>query len=166
MKFTTTLLASSALTVASGMAFADAHMANEMTIISWGGAYSNSQQKAYNEPYAEMTGVKIINDESSAEAVSKLRAMNEANNITWDVVDVTAADSIRLCDEGLAMEIDFDEHLASAPDGTSASDDFGDTLINDCAIPQIVFSTTFGYRTDLVGDTPPKIGRASCRERV
>ena len=155
MKFTTTLLASSALTVASGMAFADAHMANEMTIISWGGAYSNSQQKAYNEPYSEMTGVKIINDESSAEAVSKLRAMNEANNITWDVVDVTAADSIRLCDEGLAMEIDFDEQLAAAPDGTSASDDFGDTLINDCAIPQIVFSTTFGYRTDLVGDTPP-----------
>jgi putative spermidine/putrescine transport system substrate-binding protein len=38
------------------------------------------------------------------EAVAKLRAMNEAGNITWDLVDVVAADAIRLCDEGLAME--------------------------------------------------------------
>ncbi|MCY4290127.1 MAG: extracellular solute-binding protein, partial [Roseovarius sp.] len=94
-------------------------------------------------------------DDSAAEAVAKLRAMNEANNITWDVVDVVAADAIRLCDEGLAMEIDHDVHLAPAPDGTTASEDFGDLLVSDCFIPQIVYSTTFGYRTDLVGDNPP-----------
>ena len=155
MKLTNTLLASTALTFAAGMASAEAHMADEMTIVSWGGAYSISQQKAYSEPYAEKTGVNIINDESSAEAVAKLRAMNEAGNISWDVVDVTAADSFRLCDEGLAMEIDFDEQLKAGDDGSTPTDDFGDTLINDCFIPQIVFSTTFGYRTDLVGDTPP-----------
>src|SRR5210317_282075 len=150
MKLTKTLLATSALTVAAGIASADGHMASEMTIVSWGGAYSNSQQQAYHNPYMEKTGVKIINDESSAEAVSKLRAMNEAGNITWDVVDVVAADALRLCDEGLAMEIDPEEHLAPAPDGTSAEDDFGDLLVGDCFIPQIVYSTTFGYRTDMV----------------
>ncbi|MEJ2026893.1 MAG: extracellular solute-binding protein, partial [Limibacillus sp.] len=103
------------------------------------------------------TVVEIINDESSAEAVAKLRAMNEAGNITWDVVDVVAADAIRLCDEGLALEIDPDEQLAPAPDGTSAEDDFGDLLVSDCFIPQIVYSTTFGYRTDMVpaGVEPP-----------
>jgi putative spermidine/putrescine transport system substrate-binding protein len=130
-------------------------MADEMTIVSWGGAYSNSQIKAYSEPYAANTGVKIINDESSAEAVAKLRAMNEAGNVTWDVVDVVASDAIRLCDEGLAMEIDADEQLADGDDGSKASDDFGDLLVSDCFIPQIVYSTTVGYRTDLVGDTPP-----------
>ncbi|WP_195821115.1 extracellular solute-binding protein [Roseobacter sp. MH60115] len=157
MKLTKTLLASTALTVAAGMANADGHMANEMTIVSWGGAYSNSQQKAYHDPYMEATGISIINDESSPEAVAKLRAMNEAGNITWDLVDVEAADAIRLCDEGLAMEIDHDEVLAPAPDGTSASEDFGDTIASDCFIPQIVFSTTFGYRTDMVpeGVEPP-----------
>lgn len=157
MKLTKTLLASTALTVASGMAFADGHMASEMTIVSWGGAYSNSQQKAYHDPYMEKTGINIINDESSPEAVAKLRAMNEAGNITWDLVDVEAADAIRLCDEGLAMEVDHDEILAAAPDGTPASDDFGDTIASDCFIPQIVFSTTFGYRTDMVpeGVEPP-----------
>jgi putative spermidine/putrescine transport system substrate-binding protein len=69
--------------------------------------------------------------------------------VTWDVVDVTAASAIRACDEGLAMEIDFDKLLAPAPDGTPASKDFGDLLVSDCFIPQIVYSTTFGYRTDV-----------------
>jgi putative spermidine/putrescine transport system substrate-binding protein len=127
-----------------------------LTIVSWGGAYSASQQKAYHDPYMALNpDVKIINDESSAEAVAKLRAMAEAGNTTWDIVDVVASDAIRLCDEGLAMEIDADEWLAPAPDGTPASKDFGDLLVSDCFIPQIVYSTTFGYRTDKVGDTPP-----------
>lgn len=157
MKLTKTLLASTAVTFAAGMTFADGHMASEMTIVSWGGAYSNSQQEAYHNPYMQETGINVINDESSPEAVAKLRAMNEAGNVTWDLVDVEAADAIRLCDEGLAMEIDHDEVLAAAPDGTSASDDFGDTIASDCFIPQIVFSTTFGYRTDMVpeGVEPP-----------
>ena len=139
----------------AALAVAGAATAEEMTIVSWGGAYSESQLRAYHEPYSEKTGITIINDDSSAEAVAKLRAMNEAGNITWDVVDVVAADAIRLCDEGLAMEINADEQLAPAPDGTPASEDFGDLLVSDCFIPQIVYSTTFGYRTDLVGDTPP-----------
>jgi len=150
MKLRNTLMACVALTLAAGAA-----AAQEMTIVSWGGAYSKSQLKAYHEPYMEKTGVSILNDDSAAEAVAKLRAMNEAGNITWDVVDVVAADALRLCDEGLAMEIDPDTMLAPAPDGTPASEDFGDLLVGDCFIPQIVYSTTFGYRTDLVGDTPP-----------
>ncbi|RFP90904.1 extracellular solute-binding protein [Rhodobacteraceae bacterium 63075] len=156
MKFTKTLMATTALTMVAAAAGADDHMADELTIVSWGGAYSNSQQKAYHDPYMEKTGINIINDESSPEAVAKLRAMNEADNITWDVVDVVAADAIRLCDEGLAMEIDPDEHLADAPDGTSAEDDFGDLLVSDCFIPQIVYSTTAAYRPDLLPDGAPE----------
>jgi putative spermidine/putrescine transport system substrate-binding protein len=155
-----TLLASAALAATAGMASAQ-DMANEMTLVSWGGAYQNSQQKAYVEPYqANNPDVNIVWDESSAEAVAKLRAMNEADNITWDLVDVVAADAIRLCDEGLAMEIDFDEMLADGDDGSKASDDFGDMLVSDCYIPQIVYSTTFGYRTDMVpegADAPDEI---------
>jgi len=145
-------MTSTALTVAAGVASAQ-EMANNMTLVSWGGAYQASQQKAYAEPYMGMhPDVSIVWDESSNEAVAKLRAMNEAGNITWDLVDVVAADALRLCDEGLAMEIDHDKALAPAPDGTDASDDFGDLIVSDCFIPQIVYSTTFGYRTDMVPD--------------
>ena len=158
MKLKTILTAGTALSALAGMAAAEGHMAMEMTLVSWGGAYQASQQKAYVEPYLEMNpGLSVVWDESSAEAVAKLRAMNEAGNVTWDVVDVVAADAIRLCDEGLAMEIDHDEVLAPAPDGTPASEDFGDLIVSDCFIPQIVYSTTFGYRTDMVpeGVEPP-----------
>ena len=141
----------------ASVAIAGAAQAEDMTIVSWGGAYSASQLNAYHKPYMEMNpGVNIINDESAAEAVAKLRAMAEAGNTTWDVVDVVASAAIRLCDEGLAMEIDPDAMLAAAPDGTPASKDFGEFLVSPCFIPQIVYSTTFGYRTDLVGGTPPE----------
>jgi len=149
MKLKTVLMGAAgamALTVGSG----SAQMANEMTVVSWGGAYQASQVNAYLNPYAANTGVNIITDESSADAVARLRAMAEANNLTWDLVDVEAADSMRLCDEGLAMVIDHDAVLAPAPDGTPATVDFGPMIASECFIPQIVFSTTFGYRTDMV----------------
>lgn len=156
MKLTKTLMATTCLAMGASVAMADSHMANEMTIVSWGGAYQESQLKAYVEPYlAANPDVTVIWDESSAEAVAKLRAMNEAGNMTWDLVDAVASDALRLCDEGLAEELDFDEVLANGDDGSTATEDFGDLLINDCFVPQIVYSTTFGYRTDLVGDTPP-----------
>ena len=148
----------SVLALMAGTASADGEMANDMTLVSWGGAYQQSQINAYADPYVAMNeGVSVTWDESSAEAVAKLRAMNEAGNITWDVVDVLASDALRLCDEGLALEIDADEDLAPAPDGTSAADDFGDLMVGDCFIPQIVYSITFGYRTDMVpaGVEPP-----------
>jgi putative spermidine/putrescine transport system substrate-binding protein len=144
------LLAGAAASAVAAGGAALAAMSGQLTIVSWGGAYSASQDNAYHQPYmAANPGVTIINDDSSAEAVAKLRAMAEAGNITWDIVDVVAADSMRLCDEGLAMEIDFDEWLAPAPDGTPATQDFGEFLVDKCFIPQIVYSTTFGYRTDV-----------------
>jgi putative spermidine/putrescine transport system substrate-binding protein len=159
MKFKTMLLTSAALVAAVPALAQDEPI--QLTFVSWGGAYQNSQIKAYAEPYMAMhPNVTIIWDESSNEAVAKMRAMFEANNVTWDLVDAEGPDSQRLCDEGLAMEVDFDAVLAPAPDGTPATADFGDSIINECFIPQIVFSTTFGYRTDVAeweGRTPDSL---------
>jgi putative spermidine/putrescine transport system substrate-binding protein len=158
MKLKSLFLASAAAVALSAPVKADNHAlaeapcdgcADTMTLVSWGGAYQSSQKNAYSEPYTEVTGVNVVWDESSNEAVAKLRAMNEAGNVTWDVVDVVASDAIRLCDEGLARPMDPDTELAAAPDGTSAAEDFGDLLVSECFIPQIVYSTTFGYRSDV-----------------
>lgn len=130
----------------------------ELVVVSWGGAYSASQQKAYHEPFmAENPDITIINDDSASEGVAKLRAQAEVGNITWSLVDAIAADTISLCDEGLIEEIDHDALLAPAPDGTPASEDFGEMIVSPCFIPQIVYSTTFGYRTDLVSEAPTSI---------
>ena len=139
-------------------AAATAQAQTELVVVSWGGAYTASQQKAYHEPYmAANPDIKIINDDSGSGATAKLRAMQEAGKVTWDLVDVVASDAITACDEGIAIEIDHDALLAPAPDGTPASEDFGDLIVSPCFIPTIVYSTTFGYRTDLVETAPETI---------
>ena len=151
-----TLFRHSLIAVAVTAAAMGTASAKDLVVVSWGGAYTASQQKAYHDPYmAANPDITIVNDDSAAGAVAKLRAMQEAGNVTWDLVDAVASDAILACDEGLAMEIDHNTELAPAPDGTPALEDFGDLVVSPCFIPQIVYSTTFGYRTDKVGDTPP-----------
>ena len=147
-----TLFRAAAAAAAVALAGGAAHAVN-LTVVSWGGAYTASQQKAYHDPYmAANPGVKIINDDSASEGLAKLRAQVESGNVTWDLVDMVAADAIVACDEGLLEQVDPDTWLAKAPDGTPASKDFvaGTLTIGgtNCFIPQIVYSTTFGYRTD------------------
>ena len=150
--------------VAAGVALAaGSAQAVDLTIVSWGGAYTASQQKAYHDPYmAENPDISIINDDNAAEGLAKLRAQVESGNVTWDIVDMVAADAITACDEGVIMEIDPDTWLAAAPDGTPASEDFFAGTLSpggtNCFIPQIVYSTTFGYRTDVFdGEQPSTI---------
>lgn len=148
-----TLLATAIAVTTAGTNIASA---KDLVAVSWGGAYTKSQQLAYHDPYMKLhPGIKIVNDDSSNEATAKIRAQAEAGNISWDVVDVVAADAITLCDEGLVEEIDHDKMLAKAPDGTPASKDFGDLIVSPCFIPSIVYSTTFGYRSDKFGGKNP-----------
>jgi len=130
----------------------------DLTVVSWGGAYSESQWNAYHEPYMERNPeVRITEEESSAEGLMLLREQVQSGNVTWDLVDMTASNAIAACEEGLAMEVPHDEWLAPAPDGTQPSEDFGDLIVAPCFIPEIVFSTAFGYREDLLAREPDSI---------
>lgn len=121
-----------------------------LTVVSWGGAYSESQQRAYLDPYMEENpSIRFFNDDGSANALASLRAQSQANNVTWDLVDMLPSDAQLACDEGIIMEIDADEWLAPAPDGTPASEDFLPGSLGDCFIPQIVYSTVIGYNTEM-----------------
>ena len=68
--------------------FAGQAMATELVVVSWGGAYTASQQKAYHEPYMKKnSGIKITNGYAAGSAVAKIRAMIQARKGTWDFVD-------------------------------------------------------------------------------
>jgi putative spermidine/putrescine transport system substrate-binding protein len=127
-----------------------------LTIVSWGGAYSQSQIKAYHEPYTEKTGVEILNEDKSVNALASIGAQVAADNVTWDVVDMFQADAQRACDEGLIEVVDHDEWLAPAPDGTPASKDFIEGTLGDCFIPQILDATMFAYNTEAFPDGGPQ----------
>jgi len=118
-----------------------------LTIVSWGGAYTASQQHAYHEPFMEMNShVTINNDDGSANALAGLRAQSQAGNVTWDLVDMLPSDAQLACDEGIIMQIDHDAILAAAPDGTAPTEDFLPGSLGECFIPQIVYSTVLTYR--------------------
>ena len=147
----TKLLAGTAigLAIAAGSVAANA---NELTVVSWGGAYTKSQVEAYHKPYIEKTGVKI-NSEDYNGGIAEIKAQVEAGNVTWDIVDVELSDAIRACDEGLLETIDHST-LPAGADGTPATEDFLDGTLYDCAVANIVWSTIFAYDSSKIADGP------------
>ncbi len=135
--------------------FAVAASAQEVTVMSWGGAYTKSQVEAYQKPFTALTGIKV-NSVDADNPATPIKAQVEANNVTVDVADVEYSDAIRLCDEGLLEEID-PSILPPAPDGTPALQDFIPGAVTDCAVASIVWSTAVAYNTDNVNGTPTTI---------
>lgn len=127
-----------------------------LNIVSWGGAYTKSQNEAYHKPFAKKAKVKINNIDQGSAAPAGLRAQVKAGKVTWDLVDVLEADSARLCDDGIVERIDYNSILAPGNDGSKPTDDFVGGL-NGCFIPQIVYATLFGYNSEVFqGKKVPK----------
>jgi putative spermidine/putrescine transport system substrate-binding protein len=142
------------LTAAFAVALTGAAQAESLNIVSWGGAYTVSQDEAYHKPWTKKTGVKINNIDKSNNGPAGLRAQVAAGNVTWDLVDVIEYASAQLCDEGLVEKIDYDKILAKGVDGSKPSKDFIGGL-NGCFIPTIVYSTVFAYNTKAFSGKKP-----------
>ncbi|WP_340118423.1 ABC transporter substrate-binding protein [Pelagibius sp. 7325] len=140
----------------AGLAFAASAQAVELNVVSWGGAYTASQLKAYHQPYMAANPDVQLNSLDYSGGLAEVRAQAEAGNVTWDLVDVVVADAIRGCDEGLFMELDHNAMLEAAPDGTPPMEDFLEGTVSDCFVPQIIYSFAFAYRTDAFKGEQPK----------
>lgn len=130
-------------------------LADTLNIVSWGGAYTESQQKAYHEPWMKKTGDKINNVDKSQVALAGLRAQVQAGNVTWDVVDMLPSEAQIACDEGLVEIIDADQILAAAPDGTPPSQDFIPRALGECFVASIVYSNIVAFNTEMFSGKMP-----------
>ncbi len=119
-----------------------------LTVVSWGGAYSESQHKAYIVPYIA-AGNTITETEYNGE-VAKIKAMVEAKAITWDVIDVDTPTGMQACAEGALETIDWVKL------GLDRSKFVGGDLL-DCAVPTIVYGTVFGYDTTKFPNGPTTV---------
>lgn len=151
------LTASAALALlASGAGALTAQAADQLTVVSWGGAYTMSQVKAYHEPFSKENGVEILSEDYNG-GLAQIRAQVESGNVTWDLVDLELSDVVRGCDDGLLEELDLAD-LPPAPDGTPAEEDFIEGTLHDCAVATIVWSTVFAYDdTKFTGEKPATI---------
>ncbi len=125
----------------------------EITFTSWTGPYMRSQMLGFVRPYEEETG-NSVDVAHYGGGIDEIRDQVESANVIWDVVDLTQADSLRACKEGLLEELDG----VALPDGAGGEayrDDFVDGALNKCGIGVIVWATAFAHRTDLEGEGTP-----------
>ena len=137
------------LSLVAGVTFAQA---GEITVVSWGGAYTKSQIEAYHKPWIAKTGNGIKSEDYNG-GTAEIKAQVEAGKVTWDIVDVELSDAIRACDEGLLETIDA-ASLPAGADGTPATEDFLEGTLHDCAVANIVWSTVFAYDKSKMKDGP------------
>ena len=118
----------------------------DFTFVSWGGAYTMSQQKGYIDTWGPVkNGSTKVSVENYNGGLGEIKAQVEAGNVTWDVVDILPVDVINGCDEGLLEVIDT-SGWQKAPDGTSFNDSIVENgtgtsgPISECAVPQIFWT--------------------------
>jgi putative spermidine/putrescine transport system substrate-binding protein len=137
-------LAITAVTAAA-LALADAAQARDLTVVGWGGAYQEAQRKNYFNPYMERTGNKLLDEPYNGE-MAKIKAMVEANDVSWDVVQVEAPELVLGCEEGLFEMIDWSK--------VGGKDRFIPEAVSDCGVGTIVWSVVLAYDGDKLKDGP------------
>jgi putative spermidine/putrescine transport system substrate-binding protein len=124
-----------------------------LAVASWGGAYGQSQEAAYFEPFAKKTGIKVRSEtyDGSLAALKPMLA-------TIDVVDVSPAVLNKLCGDGLLEKLDS-AMIEAAPDGKSAADDFIAGGLSDCGVASMAWATAIALDRQAFGkNQPSKIG--------
>ena len=114
-----------------------------LAIATWGGAYGQSQDVAYFEPFTAKTGVKI-KTETYDGTVSAIKDKIGDSASPIDVVDLSAGALDTLCHDGLleTMEVSM---LDPAPSGTSASDDFLAGGLTSCGVASVAWSAALAF---------------------
>jgi putative spermidine/putrescine transport system substrate-binding protein len=117
----------------------------QLTVVNFGGANGDAQKVAYFAPYEKATGNKVVGVAYNGEQ-AKIKAMVEAKNVNWDVVEVESPDVTRGCDEGLFEKIDYSKI------GNKA--DFTPAAVHECGVGTFVWSTVMAYNADKLKTAP------------
>jgi putative spermidine/putrescine transport system substrate-binding protein len=125
------------------IAYASARAEDTLSIATWGGAYGQSQEIAYFEPFAKETGTKVATEIYDG-TLAKIKELIGGDGSDIDVVDVSAATLGTLCNDGLLESIEVSS-LGAAPDGQSAADDFYSGGLTSCGVASVAWSTTLAF---------------------
>jgi len=123
--------------------------AADVTVVSWGGAYTMSQQKAYADTW-KGGKANFVNYNGG---LGEIKTQVESGNIQWDIADVLPHEARVGCDEGLFEELPRDVFV-KAPDGTPMDQDLFVELPNKCVVPQIFWSYVPFYKEGTFDGNP------------
>ncbi len=122
----------------------DADLAGQQLVfVNYGGESLNAAKAGWIDPFAKKTGVKFATDSPSAPA--KVKAMVDAGNTTWDIIDLDVGSGALGC--GTLYEKRSDAIDMSAIDPQYVTD--------DCGVPVMVQAMALVYNPEKFGDNPP-----------
>ena len=130
--------------------------AKTVTIVSWGGAYTESQKLGMGKYAESKTGIKIKWVDYSG-GLSEISKQVKKKKIKWDIMDVYAMDTEMGCKDGIFQKFDFDKDFLPAVDGTPASEDFFTSMPSKCAVGNILYSWNIGFNYKNLKGTPKTI---------
>jgi putative spermidine/putrescine transport system substrate-binding protein len=112
-------------------------VARDLTVVSVGGALQDAFRKAYWQPYSAAKSEKLVED-TNVVGLTKVKAMVEANNVIWDVVQMDEEDVVVGCDSGLLEKIDW---KSAAP----ATLELPKGSVSDCGVPTMLWAKVLSY---------------------
>jgi putative spermidine/putrescine transport system substrate-binding protein len=120
-------------------------MADEITVVSWGGKFQEAERKAFFEPAAKILGITIKEDTLSSP--NEVRVQVRAGAVQWDVVELGIAGCARLSAEGLLEKLDY-----SVIDTTGIPQE----LVKEDWVGILYYSNILAWSKDTYGENGPK----------
>jgi putative spermidine/putrescine transport system substrate-binding protein len=114
-----------------------------LSVATWGGAYEQSQEIAYFEPFAKETGTSIATQIYDG-SLAKIKALIGGDSSPVDVVDLSSSALGALCNDGLLETIEASS-LGVAPSGESAEQDFFTGGLSSCGVASVAWSTAIAF---------------------
>ncbi|AVD89961.1 polyamine ABC transporter substrate-binding protein [Pseudomonas sp. SWI44] len=129
----------------AGLIAAQAVAADDLTVVSFGGANKVAQIKAFYAPWEQHSSSKVIAGEYNGE-MARLKVMVDSRSVGWDVVEVELPELARGCDEGLFESLP--EELFGSPSHYVSG------AIQPCGVAFFIWSTVLAYNADKLTVAP------------
>lgn len=117
---------------------AQAETTSQLKISTWGGAYKISQEKAFFDPFSKNTGT-TIDVSAHTNPLDLLKKWKDDGSSSLDVIDLTAYEAEKACDEGYLISLS-EQNIAKGANGESIEADFISDSLIDCAVPSVAWS--------------------------
>ena len=125
------------------LGLAGAGHAQDMVFTSWGGTTQDAQKANWAESFTADSKINVTQDGPTD--YGKIKAMVEANNVNWDVVDVEGDYAVQAGKLGLLEKLDF-----SIIDKSKLDPRF----VTDYSVGSFYYSFVIGCNKDAVKECP------------
>lgn len=119
--------------------------AQQLTVVSFGGAYQDGQSKALFQPAAKALGITV--KEETYTGIADLRLKVKAGAVAWDIVASGSGSAARAGAEGILEKLDYKTIDVSS---------FLPDMHQEHCVGGDVFSTVLAWNTKTYGDKGPQ----------